>query len=83
MQLDEVMVDAPARFLSKLHGTTGLSTGWQAKVVLFILKTLTVNGFVAWRMLKCTPQVHESQSCGSVDNYRDALGRSLSFSDWI
>lgn len=45
-------VDAAAQFSSRVN-TPGLNVGWEERIVLYFMKTLLVNGFIAWHIEKC------------------------------
>lgn len=53
------------------------------KIVLYFLKTLAVNIFIAWQLKKCEHYLHTLAQFGRLDRFRETLGRRTSFSDWL
>lgn len=74
-------MDAAAQFRACLN-TQGLTVGQESKMVLYILTTLLVNGFIVRCIEQCAQSVNDAASLGSLDTCTDNLGKTLPFSDY-
>lgn len=75
-------VDDVAQFRSELN-YGDVTVHWEQKVILYFVKTLLVNSFVAWPMLQCEQYVRTPTTFEGLDKCRDRLGRILLFADFF
>lgn len=75
-------VDAATQFRAPLN-TQGLTVGWGPKIVLYIMKSLLVNGTVDWRIEKCAQSARDAASFSRLDTHRDNVRDTLPFSHYV
>lgn len=54
-----------------------------AEMILYFIKTLSVNSFIAWRMVESEQDLITEGTFGGLDKYRERLARILPFSDYV
>lgn len=74
--------DAAAEFCSRLD-SPGINIVFEPKLVLYFLKTLMVNGFIAWRIAECETLTTSLQNSVSIDTFWNNLGKTAPLAAWI
>lgn len=75
-------MDAAPQFIYRLNAP-GLNVGWEGKIVLYFMKTLVVNGLIAWLIVQCDQYFHRHDVFRKLYAFRDRLKHTLAFSDYI
>ena len=56
---------------------------WEQKFISQTIKTLAINGFIAWRILQRRNLLEDGASFRSLDSYRNALNMVQAMADFI
>lgn len=75
-------VDGATQYRAVLT-SSGSQLAWEQKLITQVLKSLSINAFLAWRIFERRDLVNTSATFKSLDNYRCALNRVQSTSDFM
>lgn len=62
---------------------TGINVSWEQKLMLFFIRTLLVNSFIAWRLLPCDAKLSTPKDFETLDGFPENLALTLPFFDFV